>query len=98
MIPSCGLCESCEWGTIAKGDRGQEFAFTCSRFERRRMPSFAVKTCSGYENKNQTLYEMKKIAWNLLTDLKGRQIGFHSPLDTKRLVDTGKAQENEDRG
>lgn len=83
------LCDSCRHALIVEGPSINDRFVQCAKMNddyghaKVRVP-FHVHHCSGYENRaTTTLWEMKKIAWELRTDKSGRKIGFMSPQDLR---------------
>lgn len=84
------LCESCSHAEIVRGERLRDEIINCAKLDK--LVRFRVYACNIYTPfGTQPLWKMEAIAWNLLTDRKGRQIGFHSPEDTQTLINDGKA-------
>lgn len=80
----CSLCVTCSRGTVTKGlGISQEMTY-CHAHER--PIRFHVTECSSYTDKRMPdLYDMKAIAWMLVTKKAGREIGFVSARDFKNL-------------
>lgn len=64
------LCERCINGTHVRGQNFEEIMFC---HDMRRDIPFPVDTCSSFEDRSKaSLYDMKKIAWNVESRVRGR--------------------------
>lgn len=75
------LCQSCSESLIIKGSAVSERKVMCSLLKngygQEEVPYDIIVECSGYNDKTKLpLYEMKKIAFILKTDPRGKPIGF----------------------
>jgi hypothetical protein len=60
------LCYSCRHAHIQQGYADSEEQVRCCFYDPTRVVQFAVRTCTDYTSRNeQTLYEMKKVAYIL---------------------------------
>lgn len=78
------LCESCNWGRVAKTDLGQRLT-DCSMLERAHAIHGDVAQCSKYEFAfSRAEYSIERIAWIVDRDKKtGGVIGFTPPEKEK---------------
>ena len=79
------LCLSCRHAAITRGVRLGDEQIICAEksapYDRIRMH---VVECSKFDDKRMpSLYDMRQIAWSLCTDLKGKSIGFLSPVEVR---------------
>ena len=77
------LCVTCRSATTMQGYSKSEYIVHCARFDKN-VP-FPIYQCSGYDDKRQaSVYDMKEIAWVLVTKKMGRDIGFVSAKDYRK--------------
>jgi hypothetical protein len=75
------LCQTCSNSMVVKGAAVSERKILCSElmngYGQAEVPYDVIVECSGYNDKTKLpLYEMKKIAFILKTDPRGKPIGF----------------------
>jgi hypothetical protein len=74
------LCESCSNGHIQKGYRISEEIVVCAAYSPVMRVPFRVRECTSFLDKNrECLYELKKIAWEILPNRSKRTTGFFRP-------------------
>lgn len=74
------LCETCWYGQLTRGYRQGDEIVVCHATDPALHLTFRVRECTGYLDKTrQTLYEMRKIAWNLAPRGSKRRAGFLPP-------------------
>ena len=65
-VGNASLCHSCRFGHIQQGYAPSEEQVRCGYLDPTRLVLFAVRTCTDFTSRNeQTLYEMKKVAYIL---------------------------------
>lgn len=70
------LCESCDAGIVTEAADNVVRAWCGQRGTPIRVPNM-IEKCSSYKQKGEpSLYDLKEIAWMLITDKKGNKIGF----------------------
>jgi hypothetical protein len=79
------LCLSCRMALHIQSAQSSNEVLLCSASGQPPLRiSEPVGKCSGYLDKNQpTLYDLRDIAWTLMTDKGGRSLGFHSPEELR---------------
>ena len=87
--PSSGksLCDTCSYSFIVKGEADSEKKVFCEAvFNKPIQITFRkVVECSRYDNKkNLNLHQMQKTAYILMTDPRGRPIGFKSNTEFRK--------------
>src|SRR5687767_8295199 len=71
---SPSLCLTCRRATVVKGQTLNSQIIRCHALER--AMEFSVSECDSYDDRSQpSLWDMKEIAWALVTDSR-RRIGF----------------------
>jgi len=86
--PARGLCGKCQNAIIRQEETGEPFV-SCGAYYPPRDIVRNVVSCTGFDERGQnTVDEMKKIAW-ILEVKKGRIMGFKTPDEVKtvRVVD-----------
>ncbi|HTC94515.1 MAG TPA: hypothetical protein VK699_13835 [Terriglobales bacterium] len=80
------MCSTCRYARIIKGfSESEEIVFCELSYQSFRVP-FRVRECSEYDDKRlPRRYEMEKIAYILLSKTVGRDIGFVTPNEFKKL-------------
>lgn len=74
------LCETCSNAHVARGYRESEAVVVCTAIMPSYRVTFPVRDCSGYiDRTRENLYELRKIAWDLLPRGGKRSAGFVSP-------------------
>lgn len=85
------LCSNCKYRIVRRGTTLHEEENLCERWRKHELPFRKITYCSGFKHANvRPMYEYEAIAWSLLTDKKGNQIGFHSPKDAERIQREGR--------
>lgn len=89
---SGSLCRTCRNSMVMRGTNNQE-SVTCGGQSYPVQIYFEVAECNRYFCRDQpTLYEMEEIAWRLITKQAGRQIGFVSAADFRKMAEVHKDQ------
>jgi hypothetical protein len=80
------LCLSCRNATVVQGLAESDKVIYCSELPRYfDIMNRVVDQCSKYDDRRTPpLGEMKKIAWPIVTDKSGKQVGFMSPQDFRK--------------
>jgi len=80
------MCSTCRNARIIKGYSESEELIFCESFYPSRAIPFRVRECSEYDDKRITDAEgMEKIAYILLSKTTGRDIGFVTVEEFKKL-------------
>lgn len=88
-------CDSCTHSIRIRGRKQDDDIRYCGLL-RKALP-FLPETCDGYaKHGEQSLWDFQQLAWNLLQDKRGNEIGFRSPSLTRVLVREGKATKPDD--
>ncbi len=88
------LCNTCTNARVIKGYSDTERITVCDWGSETMKVPFRVRECSGYSDRRiPPLYEMKQIAWMLVSKGAGRNIGFVSAAEFQKLQNE---DENED--
>lgn len=73
-----GICVSCRNGMVMEDDRGDRLTW-CNNLMRPLLVQRPVVQCTDYEERTrESEHEMRKIAWELKTDKRGK-LGFAPP-------------------
>lgn len=81
------LCESCYCAHIMKGDAESEKITLCNASYNKpiEVPFRKITECSKYEERGKpSLFEMQKVAYVMITDPRGKPIGFKSNLEFRK--------------
>lgn len=81
--PKETLCRTCSHGTYMRGLRDSQEVVKCSIFESQ--VHFKVVDCNGFNSSAEpSLYDMKQIAWVLVTKEREGKFGFISGKQYKK--------------
>lgn len=82
------LCETCEYAHIVTGEATSEKVTYCNAMDKPiPVPYKKVVECSRYNDKHSpSIYQMEKIAYVMLTDPKGKPIGFRSNSEFRKAA------------
>lgn len=65
------LCRNCNWGQYVTGYRESDLFVICTHSDPNRVVPFAVRECTGYQDRNRPDWEqMEKLAINLTEEVK----------------------------
>jgi hypothetical protein len=79
-LHGASLCENCVHAHIVKGYRESETIAVCTYVSPAVRVTFPVRECTSHIDKTrEPLYEMKKVAWELMPRGGKRQAGFVAP-------------------
>jgi len=81
------LCKSCDRAHIMRGEAASEQIIYCEAMYYRpiRVPFSVVTECSSYEETGRpSLYDMKKMAYLIKTDPRGKPVGFMTNNDFRK--------------
>jgi hypothetical protein len=90
-VGSESMCTTCRYARIIQGfSESEEIVFCELAYQSFQVP-FRVRECSEYDDKRlPRRYDMEKIAYILLSKTVGRDIGFVTPDEFKKLEDEGR--------
>ena len=80
------MCGTCRYARIVKGFSESEEIVFCELAYQSFLLPFRVRECSEYDDKRlPRRYDMEKIAYILLSKTAGRDIGFVTPDEFKKV-------------
>ena len=86
------LCVTCDSAQTMQGYSCSQNIVWCRHLERQ-VP-YPIYKCSAYTDKRQAdIYDMKEIAWVLVTKKAGRDIGFISAKDYRKRKEDADSEE-----
>ncbi len=93
------LCRNCNWGQYVTGYRESDLVVICTNSDPNRVVPFAVRDCTGYQDRNRPDWEqMEKLAINLTEEVKRKATpGFRGAgFATVPVLEDEDESENED--
>jgi len=89
-ILESSLCKTCRACHVMRGLAESDETVVCRNYNTPLLILRPIVSCSLYDDKSQpSRYDMEQIAWVLVTQRAGRNIGFVSPEERRKLEQQG---------